>query len=303
MQRGRTWRVSSPRPEDVPRRLGAPRRSGVSRCLIERHHALAPRARSRSCGARVGSIHSRDVDLRAAGAGWQALGQPTHRGAHHVEHGTRQDPRAHPRRRCCRGEGVWAEPCDRPAGFYRVASVTFLTDGVSLGDTVRCVVARDGRLAELDAAIRGRLGSSIPVEGSMGLLAVCVLPGRLGDLLEIALARSTGRDRDDEDRVLGDWFWYLAAHPLWATPRNAPGERAAARQRTRPARTLLRSDRPGRNRGSRPQTAMLPRPAAASGRRSPTRRRSGSPGPGAVGHRCHQVLTACALWHPRTEPQ
>ena len=155
----------------------------------------------------------------------------------------------------CRGEGVWAEPCDRPAGFYRVASVTFLADGVSLGDTVRCVVARDGglvvvevversphvtvvfglhdvelgaavvrrRLAELDTAIRGRLGSSIPAEGGMGFLAVCVLPGRLSDLLEIALSCSTGRDRDDEDRVLGDWFWHLAAHPLWATPETLRG--------------------------------------------------------------------------------
>lgn len=153
------------------------------------------------------------------------------------------------------GEGVWADPCHRPGGLYRVASVTFLTEGVSLGDTVRCVVARDGRLvaveiversphatvvfglrdvalgdevvrhrlAELDAAIRDRLGSSVPAEGGMGLLAVCVLPGRLGALLEIALASSTGCDRDNEDRVRGDWFWHLVAHPLWPTPETLRG--------------------------------------------------------------------------------
>lgn len=203
----------------------------------------------------VGSIHRRDIDLRAAGAGWQALGQPT------TEVSTMSNTELVKilvptlEGVACRGEGVWAEPCDRPAGLYRVASVTFLTDGVSLGDMVRCVVARDGRLvvievversphvtvvfglrdvglgaavvrrrlAELDAAIRGRLGSSIPAEGGMGLLAVCVPPGRLADLLETALASSSCRDRDDEDRVLGDWFWHLAAHPLWATPETLRG--------------------------------------------------------------------------------
>lgn len=155
----------------------------------------------------------------------------------------------------CPGEGVWAELLDLPIGLYRVASVTWLTDGVSLGDTVRCDVARDGelvavevveraphatvvfgladdqppddvvtrRLVELDAAIQDRLGPSIPAEGGLGLLAVCVPPDRVGALLEVALACSTSRDRDDEERIIGDWRWHLASHPQWTTPEAIRG--------------------------------------------------------------------------------
>ncbi len=155
----------------------------------------------------------------------------------------------------CPGEGIWAEPRDLRTGLYRVGSVTFLTDGVSLGDTVRCDVARDGmlvavevveraphatvvfgladgeprddvvprRLIELDTAIRDRLGPTIPAEGGLGLLAVCVPPDRLGALLEVAMACSTSRDRNDEERIFGDWYWHLAAHPSWATPETLRG--------------------------------------------------------------------------------
>ncbi len=155
------------------------------------------------------------------------------------------------------GEGVWAEPHDLPSGLYRVASVTWLTDGVSLWDIVRCDVARDGglvavevveraphatvvfgltdaaapdevvtrRLVELDAAIRNQLGPSLPAEGGLGLLAVCVPPDRLGDLLEVALACSTSRDCDDQERIVGDWFWHLVTHPDWATPEVLRGSR------------------------------------------------------------------------------
>lgn len=150
---------------------------------------------------------------------------------------------------------MWAELRDRSAGLYRVASVTWLTDGVSLGDTVRCDVARDGelvavvvveraphatvvfglhdeeppdevvtrRLIELDAAIQDRLGPSVPAEGGLGLLTVSVPPDELGVLLEVAFGCSTSRDRNDDERVIGDWRWHLAAHPQWTTPEAIRG--------------------------------------------------------------------------------
>lgn len=155
----------------------------------------------------------------------------------------------------CRSEVVWAEPLDLPLGLYRIASVTWLTDGVSLGDTIRCDVARDGelvavevveralhatvvfgladgeprddvvmrRLGELDAAVQDRLGPSVPAECGLGLLAVSVPPEHLGALIEVARACSTRRDRDDQKRVVGDWYWHLAAHPSWATPQVLRG--------------------------------------------------------------------------------
>lgn len=79
------------------------------------------------------------------------------------------------------------------------------------------------RLIELDAAIQDRLGPSVPAEGGLGLLTVCVPPDELGLLLEVALGCSTSRDRHDDERVIGDGRWHLAAHPQWTSPEAIRG--------------------------------------------------------------------------------
>lgn len=155
----------------------------------------------------------------------------------------------------CDAEVVWAEPRDLPAGRYEVVSVTWMADGVSFGDTVRCDVAGDGslvavevversphatvvfgltdetlpddlvtcRILDLDAAIQDLLELSLPSEGGPGILSVLVPPDRLGEVLEVALEGSVSRERDDGDRIIGDWTWDLASHPWWPTGQRLRG--------------------------------------------------------------------------------
>ncbi len=155
----------------------------------------------------------------------------------------------------CDAEVVWAEPRDLPAGRYEVVSVTWMADGVSFGDTVRCDVAGDGslvavevversphatvvfgltdetlpddlvtcRILDLDAAIQDLLELSLPSEGGPGILSVLVPPDRLGEVLEVALEGSVSRERDDGDRIIGDWTWDLASHPWWPTRQRLRG--------------------------------------------------------------------------------
>ena len=153
-------------------------------------------------------------------------------------------------------EGLWAQPADLPAGLYRIASVAFMTDGVSYGDLVRCDVSADGMLvatevverspevtvavgladrSQSDEATQARIrrllerlqqryGGRLRCEGGFGLLAVCVPVELFHQLLDTVLA-DCGPDavRVEDDQLLGDWAWFVVSDPAWEAPAPIAG--------------------------------------------------------------------------------